>query len=445
MNSIFDTLNSEQRDIVFSNDKRLFVNAGPGTGKTHTIVAFVVNLIINKHIPPHKIQILTFSKQASEMMKRRLKGHLSKEKASKIKVSTFHSLAYCYMTKDSFLDNKNQADEKRLKQIAGSIARKAKCNLSPEELLNAVLKIGRMGSYNAKKNEHHKWFVLFYKKLEEKNLWEFDFLINKMVEKLKSTPAEISKQRNKADYVIVDEFQDCNENQIELLKLLVGKEDKFLFVGDPDQMIYQWRGAKMRYSIGVAKHFAGVIVKNLAINYRSCSKIIEVANILIENNQERLPKVIKAYKKDNGRVAYKQSISEAFQLGLMKSIVEEASGSSAVLCHTNYICDVVFSFLQKGGCDVKMLKDDGKVKIEQGVVYVLTCHASKGLEFDNVIVPYLIDYHWGKSEHSRRLFYVCITRAKQNLYLLSLKSYFPKGNYVRCKPSIFLKEIGIKL
>lgn len=104
MHSILDNLNKEQKSIVFSERNRIFVNAGPGTGKTHTIVAFVVNLVVNKHIPPHKIRILTFTKQASSMMKKRLRKELGKETSSKLKVSTFHSMAYAYMKKRGFLD-----------------------------------------------------------------------------------------------------------------------------------------------------------------------------------------------------------------------------------------------------------------------------------------------------------------------------------------------------
>lgn len=115
-----------------------------------------------------------------------------------------------------------------------------------------------------------------------------------MIEILQNSTSELSKQRNSYAYIIVDEFQDCNENQVELLKLLIGRDNNFLFVGDPDQMIYGWRGAKMSYSVNIKKHFRDVIVKNLTVNYRSGKKIIAAANSLIKHNRDRLPKIIKS-------------------------------------------------------------------------------------------------------------------------------------------------------
>ena len=125
-----------------------------------------------------------------------------------------------------------------------------------------------------------------------------------MIEFLRNNLPELRKLRNAYKYIIVDEYQDCNENQIELLKLLVGKKGNFLFVGDPDQMIYHWRGAKMTYSTNIEKHFKNVTIKNLTINYRFGRKIGIVANGLISNNDNRLPKVLKIHRKDNGIVSY---------------------------------------------------------------------------------------------------------------------------------------------
>lgn len=423
MHSILDNLNKEQKSIVFSEHKRIFVNAGPGTGKTHTIVAFVVNLVVNKCVPPHKIRILTFTKQASSMMRKRLRKELGKEISSKLKVSTFHSMAYAYMAKRGFLDGRRQVVSDDFGRVAKAIARNKNCELTPSELCDEVVKVGRMASYNAKKNESYKWFTAFYDKLDAAHLWDFDFLLNKMIENLQNIPSELGKQRNSYEYIIVDEFQDCNENQVELLKMLVGRNDNFLFVGDPDQMIYGWRGARMAYSVNLKKHFSGVVVKNLTVNYRSCNAIIKTS-------------------KRKGVVKYQHCGAEGVLLAAMSRILKAVTGNSAILCYTNNLVNSVTKFLETEGIDVRVIGENSKPKIGKDDVCVMTCHSSKGLEFDNVLFPYLIEYFCGNGEANRRLFYVAITRAKQNLYLFSIDRFQTSKAYVRCKPSKFLKEIG---
>lgn len=442
MHSILDNLNKEQKSIVFSVHNRIFVNAGPGTGKTHTIVAFVVNLVMNKHIPPHKIRILTFTKQASSLMKKRLRKELGEEISSKLKVSTFHSMAYAYMAKRGFLDDRRQALPADFSKVAKAITRNRNCELAPSELCNQVVKVGRMASYNAKNNENYKWFTVFYEKLEAAKLWEFDFLLNRMIGSLQNSTSELGKQRNSYEYIIVDEFQDCNENQIELLKLLIGRDDNFLFVGDPDQMIYGWRGARMAYSVNLKKHFSGVVVKNLTVNYRSCNAIIKTANLLIANNCERLPKIVVSYKQGKGLVEYQHYGAEGVQLAAMSRILKAVTGNSAILCYTNNLVNSVAKFLEAEGIDVRVIGENSKPKIGKDDVCVMTCHSSKGLEFDNVLFPYLIEYFCGNGEANRRLFYVAITRARKNLYLFSIDRFQTSKAYVRCKPSKFLKEIG---
>lgn len=442
MHSILDNLNKEQKSIVFSEHNRIFVNAGPGTGKTHTIVAFVVNLVVNKCVPPHKIRILTFTKQASSMMKKRLRKELGKEISSRLKVSTFHSMAYAYMAKRGFLDGRRQALSADFGRLAKAITRSKNCELTPSELCDEVIKVGRMASYNAKKNENYKWFTAFYNKIDAADLWEFDFLLNKMIEILQNSISELGKQRNSYAYIIVDEFQDCNENQVELLKLLIGRDNNFLFVGDPDQMIYGWRGAKMSYSVNIKKHFSGVVVKNLTVNYRSCNAIIKTANLLIANNCERLPKNIVSYKRRKRGVKYQYCGAEGVQLAIMSRILKAVTGNSAILCYTNSLVNNVTKFLEAEGIDVRVIGENSKPKIGKDDVCVMTCHSSKGLEFDNVLFPYLIEYFCGNGEANRRLFYVAITRAKRNLYLFSIDRFQTSKTYVRCKPSKFLKEIG---
>mgnify|MGYP000089009505 CR=1 FL=1 len=442
MHSILNNLNKEQKSIAFSKHNRIFVNAGPGTGKTHTIVAFVVNLVVNKHIPPHEIRILTFTKRTSSMMKKRLRKELGKEISPKLKVSTFHSMAYAYMAKRGFLDGRRQALSADFSRLAKAIIRNKNCELTPSELCDEVIKVGRMASYNTKKNENYKWFTAFYNKLDTANLWEFDFLLNKMIEYLRNNLPELRKLRNAYKYIIVDEYQDCNENQIELLKLLVGKKGKFLFVGDPDQMIYHWRGAKMTYSINIEKHFKNVTIKNLTINYRFGRKIGIVANDLISNNDNRLPKVLKVHRKENGIVSCKHSNDDIEQLRKISRILKTAKGNSAVLCYTNDLSNIVANFLKEKGFKVFVIDENTKSQIGKDDICVMTCHASKGLEFDNVLIPYFIEYFSGKGEANRRLFYVAMTRAKQNLYLFSIDKFQSNGAYIRCKPSQFLKEIG---
>lgn len=127
---------------------------------------------------------------------------------------------------------------------------------------------------------------------------------------------------------------------------------------------------------------------------------------------------------------------------MIGKLLEKTKGNSAVLCYTNKLVKEVLDFLKDKDLSVRMVGENLETKIGKTDICVMTCHASKGLEFDNVFFPYLVEYFCGNGEANRRLFYVAVTRAKRNLYLFSVDRFQTSKAYVRCKPSKFLKEIG---
>lgn len=275
-----------------------------------------------------------------------------------------------------------------------------------------------------------------------KSYLDFNDMITRVISLFKNHSEILDKFKNKYKYILVDEFQDVNNLQVELIKLLLTKDNQLFCVGDDWQSIYGFRGSNVDYIVNFNEHFENSETIKLSMNYRSTEHIVGASNEVIKHNKFKVEKDITSNKKSSSKI-------EIFSGKNEKENIEYAINQVKKLKEKGYTKeDILFLYRRS-----KMYRPYfERFKQERILVSGKTIHASKGLEAKAVFIIGLTEGNGGfpdiwmedrifqiikKSNHGllleeeRRLFYVGITRAKDNLFLIS-----EKGN-----ESSFLKEI----
>lgn len=307
MSRFLEGLNPRQRQVAEATEGPVLALAGAGTGKTHTVIARIAN-IISRGIDPENILAVTFTNKAAGELKERLKKTLgSRVDLSKMIASTFHSLCVQIIRRDS-----EALGYKRSFSIADqgeqySIVRKAArfvhgCSkLKPDEMLGEISRLKSRGltpeQFSLRAIEDWEMSLAsVYRRYQEalrlRNVMDFDDLLLKALLLLRQhEPARLYWQE-RFRYIVVDEFQDTSEIQYDLVCLLAGKWRNLCVVGDDDQSIYSWRGAVPRNILEFPQKWSGATVVNLEENYRSTNNILKCANAVIGNNTNRHEKTL---------------------------------------------------------------------------------------------------------------------------------------------------------
>ena len=299
---ILQELNDKQKEAVLSIDGPVFVVAGAGTGKTRTLTTRVVYLI-QAGVNPDNILTLTFTNKAANEMKQRVSDMLQDAGKQvldlKLKhMSTFHSFGLKFLKRNiEVLENgltKEFAvcDEEDAKKLVKEVLKEN--NYDDKEFpfkdtfeKISGLKVGRYRFY-VKSEELQPILEKYQQKLIMNNLCDFDDLLLYTKEILEKHPKIRAYYQNQFEYILVDEFQDTDLIQYQILSLLLNKDKNIFVVGDPDQSIYSFRGARYENNNAFIKEYnAKVIV--LDDNYRSTNAILDKANRLINNNLDRYP------------------------------------------------------------------------------------------------------------------------------------------------------------
>jgi superfamily I DNA/RNA helicase len=314
-------------------------------------------------------------------------------------------------------------------------------NFDPDEILQTADK-----DQHERVRNFYRLAIPILKKYKQycvnKSYLDFNDLISECILLLKNQPDIANKFRTKFEYILVDEFQDVNNLQVELIKLLLTDHTQLFCVGDDWQSIYGFRGSNVSYIIEFEKHFPSSRVIKLNLNYRSHQNIVGASNEVIGHNKFKIEKDIHASKKSEHKIVVYSGNSEEeniqFCIDTVKKLVLDGFSSD----------DILFLYRRS-----KMYSNYFSRFREEGIrVQAKTIHSAKGLEAKAVFILGLIDGNGGfpdiwledrifqvirKANHDllleeeRRLFYVAITRAKDKLYLIT-----EKGNESR-----FLKEI----
>ncbi|MDD0824495.1 DNA helicase Rep [Mannheimia sp. AT1] len=297
-------LNSQQQQAVEYTKGACLVLAGAGSGKTRVIINKIAYLIAHCGYSPKQIAAVTFTNKAAREMRERVAHSIGKESSKGLTISTFHTLGFEILKREykllgfksgmTLFDEHDQIallkhllpenvteDKELLKALISTISNWKNDLLSPEMVLTRV------------RDERERVFSHFYQlyqnQLKAYNALDFDDLIMLPVLLFRQFPEAKARWQQKIRYLLVDEYQDTNTSQYELIKLIVGNEPNFTVVGDDDQSIYSWRGAKPENMQRLREDFDLKVIK-LEQNYRSSQRILHCANILIDNNDHLFSK-----------------------------------------------------------------------------------------------------------------------------------------------------------
>ena len=300
-------LNPQQRAALTYIDGPLLVLAGAGSGKTSVITRKIAYLVEECGIAARNIAAVTFTNKAAREMKSRVASLLDKERASGLTVSTFHNLGLsiirieikalgfrpgfsildqedCRKLMKELLVRHTELDEKLIDTAQSTISNWKNSLLQPSHAISAANSTGEQA------------IALLYDRyqraLKAYNAVDFDDLIMIPVMLFRQQPDLLAKWKKRIRYLLVDEYQDTNLAQYELVKILVNEKQALTVVGDDDQSIYAWRGARPENLMQLQDDFPALNIIKLEQNYRSTSRILKAANTLIDNNPHIINKAL---------------------------------------------------------------------------------------------------------------------------------------------------------
>lgn len=320
--SIYDTLNTEQKEAVLHTEGPLLILAGAGSGKTRVLTHRISYLIEEKGVNPWNILAITFTNKAAGEMRERVDKIVGFGSES-IWVSTFHSMCVRilrrhidrlgYDTNFTIYDTDDQKtlmkdvckmlqiDTKVYKErmFLGEISSAKNELVTPEEYeLNAA------GDYV--KGKVAKVYKEYEKQLRDNNALDFDDLLLKTVQLFQTQADVLDYYQERFRYIMVDEYQDTNTVQFQLIRILAGKYKNLCVVGDDDQSIYKFRGANIQNILNFEKVFADARVIKLEQNYRSTANILNAANAVIRHNTGRKDKTLWTDNEEGEKIGFRQ-------------------------------------------------------------------------------------------------------------------------------------------
>jgi len=292
-------MNPEQREAVKYIDGPLLVLAGAGSGKTRVITRKIAYLIQDCGIKAMHIAALTFTNKAAREMKSRVNEQLTGTNTRGLIVSTFHNLGLNILRKEYQAADLKQGfsifDSTDVQTVIRELQRaESGSNVDDAEVISHRISRWKndfvtpeQALYSAE-TDQDAFFASFYVKYQRQlhayNAVDFDDLIMKPVQLFQQHQDVLLRWRRRIHYLLVDEYQDTNASQYELLKLIIGTEARLTAVGDDDQSIYAWRGARPENIEQLNKDYPQLQVVKLEQNYRSTGRILKVANQLIRIN-----------------------------------------------------------------------------------------------------------------------------------------------------------------
>ena len=323
--SIYDTLNSPQREAVAQTEGPVLILAGAGSGKTRVLTHRIAYLMDEKGVNPWNILAITFTNKAAQEMRERV-DKLVGFGSESIWVSTFHSA--CVRILRRHIDNLGYDtnftiyDTDDQKSLMKDVCRKmnidtkiykersllAQISHAKDELLTPDdMEMKAAGDYNMKKVA--SVYREYQAALRKNNALDFDDLIVKTVELFEKCGAVLEYYQERFKYIMVDEYQDTNTAQFKFISLLAQRYQNLCVVGDDDQSIYKFRGANIGNILGFEHVFPDARVIRLEQNYRSTRNILNAANQVIANNTERKAKTLWTENEEGSKVHFRQFLN----------------------------------------------------------------------------------------------------------------------------------------
>ncbi len=305
---VFNSLSKVQHQAVTTTEGSLLVFAGAGSGKTRVITYRIAYLLKKLNVLPEHILAVTFTNKAAKEMKERIKSLVNNEEsAKKLTIATFHSLGLQILKKEhkaidypsnfviyspyevtellkKVMAEKNISTERFSPRSMASIISDMKNN--PDKYQSAAIMI------DPKKGVARKLYDDYAKALKLQGAMDFDDLILKCNELFGKNDEIRKKYASQYKYIMVDEYQDTNSTQYQMIRYLTSVHNNLCVVGDDDQSIYSWRGAKVENILNFQRDYPGCTVVKLEENYRSIEPIVNAAGRLISFNRTRAEKKV---------------------------------------------------------------------------------------------------------------------------------------------------------
>lgn len=367
MENILDNLNKEQREAVETVKGPLLVLAGAGSGKTKLLTSRIAYLIQNG-VRPRNILAVTFTNKAAKEMKERLGNILGENVVKYMWVGTFHGI--CGRILRENIENYSFQSGKRLDKNfsiydetdSNAVIKQAIKKLNLDDKVYAPKLVKTVISNAKNKMQDAYTFATFARdfksqkiaqiyeeyenSLNNNNAIDFDDMLMLTVKLLEQCKEVRQQYYDRFQHILVDEFQDTNMAQYKLINMLytnlepdIPDERSLCVVGDVDQSIYSWRGADYTIILNFQKDFKKTKLIKLEQNYRSTANILNVANAIIENNTERVDKVLYSQKGDGELIDYFEAQDEADEANFIASRIKQDSGGDynrfAILYRTN--------------------------------------------------------------------------------------------------------------
>lgn len=301
------SFNPSQEEAIRHTAGPMLVLAGPGSGKTTVITQRTRHLILEGGIDPSHILVITFTKAAALEMKERF-CRLMGNKKYPVTFGTFHAVFFQILKRAYGFHSGNIAREEQRVQFMREIILRMHLEYEDEnefigDLLGEISLVKNTGiplehyyPKNCAKEVFEEIYQAYDGRMRRQRLIDFDDMLVYCYELLSQRKDILSAWQRKFRYILIDEFQDINKIQFEIVKMLARPEDNLFAVGDDDQSIYRFRGAKPELMLGFEAAYPQAKKVLLAINYRSPEEIVETSLRLISHNAQRFEKKISAYK-----------------------------------------------------------------------------------------------------------------------------------------------------
>ncbi|HPN87915.1 MAG TPA: ATP-dependent helicase [Candidatus Omnitrophota bacterium] len=484
--SIVASLNISQLQAVQYQGRYLLIIAGPGTGKTHTLTYRIAEYV--RYLSSgQKILAITFTNKAAQEMRVRLMPRII-DLDEKVLIGTFHQfclfLLKKYILETSLPKDFQIVSQEQIKKIAQELWP----DLKTKDLKDKLEGISRWKamSFGQKKPRD---VVLYDKHLRQYGFLDFDDLLCEAGALLKGNFRILKEIQKSFPHVFVDEYQDINCCQHDLLKLLVGPENFLTAIGDPNQAIYGFRGADVKFFESFQDDFQGAQEVFLSDNYRSSKDLLSASSQVITKSQtvSVAPLVARIYLE--GKLIVRENMTEKAEAEYVVHEIEKlvggismfsqdsgrvetdnidnkCFGDIAVFCRMKAQMSTLANAFERSGIpyetpkiqEQEFLENPDIIRMNELYekserVQLMTLHAAKGLEFSVVFIvgceegllPLNREELITDIEEERRLFYVGMTRAKEKLYLTYAKRRFLFGKKYHNETSRFIADIHEEL
>jgi len=474
-------LNPQQREVVWHQGPPLLVQAGPGTGKTRALTHRIAYLLKRRGVSPDSILALTFTRQAAAEMVSRLQRLLPDFPGwERLTIKTFHALGQQILTETG--QQRGVADEPRRRALLGQVAREA--GVGAKLLEKNVIRWKQALLYpddlaNCGGDENLAAYRRYEALLARENLWDYEDLLARPVRLLLRQPDLRDSYQRRFHHLLVDEYQDLNEAQYRLFRVLAGSQAEIVAIGDPDQAIYGFRGARPEYFARFHEDFPQAVRYRFIETYRLPVPVLRAAERLLQVDGVTLEPMVSRQAGDLPVVLLEAGSAAAEARIIAREIENLVGGMShrtledhrlryrepdqevgfkeiAVLYRLHRQGDEVERALQEAGIPCQKAREGVGPEWEDldpaaEKVKLLTLHASKGLEFPYVfiagceagLIPYAPEHgDPGDAAEERRLLYVGLTRARCQVILTRARSRTLWGIKRRTRLSPLVADIA---